>query len=358
MSFTLFSPWWLETLRATPRRIVHAGAMAAAVIGFVALTHGHGIGSSGIAVAYGEAVRYSVAPAELGRVAHLLVHVGQQVHAGEPLAVLDGRELAAERDTARAALAQLEAKVVAQIQDEELQVTRSELSLLKARAAERGDRAQLEEIGQRVKRLDELLAQQMITASAAENARETQQLLAARVSTFDEARLHGQAGLSDGEARARDHGRAVELHVEPARRAVQVQEALLRQLDLRTEQLTLRAPDDGTVTWLTHRPGEIVSAGTEVVALVCGRADVVLAQLPEGMADRVSVGQRVTVRPKDAWSSARYGHIVELAPEVDEMPVRARPSPAISAWGRRATVQLDPGGGQVLPGQAFSVSLD
>jgi len=357
MSFTLFSPWWLETLRATPRRIVHVGFMAAAVIGFVALTHGHGIGSSGTAVAYGEAMRYSVAPVELGRVAQVLVHVGQQVRAGEALAVLDGRELAAERDTARAALAQLEAKVVAQMQEDELQVTRSELSVLKARAADRGDRAQLEEVGQRVKRLDDLLAQQMITASAAESAREKQQELAARVSTFDEARLRGQAGLSDGKAGARDHGRALELHVEPARRAVQVQEALLRQLDLRTEQLTLRAPVDGTVTVLTHRPGEVVSAGTEVVALVCGRADVLLAELPEGMADRVSVGQRVTVRPRDAFGGARSGRIIELAPEVDEMPVRARPSPAISAWGRRATVQLE-AGGQVLPGQAFSVSVD
>ena len=31
--------------------------------------------------------------------------------------------------------------------------------------------------------------------------------------------------------------------------------------------------------------------------------------------------------------------------------------PGIAAWGRRATVQLD-GGSDVLPGQAFSVSLD
>jgi hypothetical protein len=41
------------------------------------------------------------------------------------------------------------------------------------------------------------------------------------------------------------------------------------------------------------------------VALVCGRADVLLAELPEGMADRVSVGQGVTVRPRDAFGGAR-----------------------------------------------------
>jgi len=57
------------------------------------------------------------------------------------------------------------------------------------------------------------------------------------------------------------------------------------------------------------------------------------------------------------FSRALHGRIIELAPEVDEMYARARPSPGIAAWGRRATVQLD-GGGEALPGQAFSVSLD
>jgi multidrug resistance efflux pump len=357
MSFTLFSTGWVETLRAVPRRVLHVGLLVLTGVGFVALTHGHGIGASGTAVAYGEAVRYSMAPAELGRVEQVLVHVGQKVRAGEPVAVLDGRELAAKRDTARAELAQLEAEVVAQIQDNELQMTRSELSVLKARAADRGDRAQLQELSQRVKRLDDLLAQQMVTATDAESARAKQQELTARVATFDEARQRGQAGLANKGADTRDHGRAVELHVEPARRAVQVQEALLRQLDLRAEQLTLRAPVDSTVAVLSRRPGEVVSAGTEVVALVTGRPDVLMAELPEGMADRVSVGQSVTVRSKDFFVAARHGRIIELAPGVAEVPQRARPSPAISAWGRSAMVQIDPGS-EVLPGQAFNVSLD
>jgi hypothetical protein len=65
----------------------------------------------------------------------------------------------------------------------------------------------------------------------------------------------------------------------------------------------------------------------------------------------------VTVRSKELFQRALHGRVLELAPEIDEMFPRARPSPGIPAWGRRATVQLD-GGNEVLSGQAFNVSLD
>jgi multidrug resistance efflux pump len=154
-----------------------------------------------------------------------------------------------------------------------------------------------------------------------------------------------------------DHSRAVEAHVEPVRRAVEVQRAAIRQLDLQIDQLTLHAPTDGLVTTVSHRPGEIVAAGSEILSLVSARPGVLVAELSEGMAARVSLGQGVSVRSKELLSRSRHGHVIELSPEIDELLPRARPSPGIAAWGRRATVQLE-SGGDVLPGQAFSVSLD
>ena len=91
--------------------------------------------------------------------------------------------------------------------------------------------------------------------------------------------------------------------------------------------------------------------------MVSARPGVLVAELSEGMAIRAKLGQGVSVRAKELLSPTLHGRLIELAPEVDEMDPRARPSPGIAAWGRRATVQLD-GGGDVLPGQAFSVSLD
>jgi len=348
---------WLDAVRSAPRRLLYGLTVIGAGLGFLALTHGKGLGSNGNAVAYVEAIHYAVSPIALGRIDKLLVRVGQQVKAGEPIASMDDRDLQAAREKAVAQLAQLEAAVIASTQDEEFQVTRSELWVLKARADERGDRASLAQISERMRRLDGLLDNQMIPAAQAEMAREKQKELAARVETFDQARVRGQAGLGQVGAGNHDHRRAVDAHVEPARRAVEVQKAAIRQLDLQIEQLTLHAPSDGLVTTITHRPGEIVAAGIEIVSLVSARPGVLVAELSEGMAARVKLGQGVSVRSKELFSHALHGRVIELAPEVDEMFPRARPSPGIAAWGRRATVQLD-GGGEVLPGQAFSVSLD
>jgi multidrug resistance efflux pump len=347
----------LDAFRAAPRRIVYGASILGAALGFVALTHGKGLGANGNALAYAEAIHYSVAPIALGRIDKLLVKVGQRVRAGEPVALMDGRDLAAVKQKAEAELARLEAAVLASTQDEEFQVTRGELWVLKARADEHGDRAALAEISARLNRLDALLAQQMIPAGQAEEAREKQKQLAARIETFDQAKQRGQAGLGQAGAGNHDHVRAVDVHVEPARRAVEVQKAAIFQLDLQIEQLTLKAPVDGLVTTLSHHAGEVLSAGSEVLSLVAARPGVLVAELSEGMASHARIGQGVTVRSKELFQRALHGRVLELAPEIDEMFPRARPSPGIPAWGRRATVQLD-GGNEVLPGQAFNVSLD
>jgi len=355
--FSAPSSPWFTGLRSTPRGALYLFSVGASVLGFLALTHATPFGASGTAVAYAEAIHHAVSPVALGRIETLLVHVGQKVSVGEPLVKLDTRELLASREKAVAQLAELEAAVVAATADEELRMTRDELRMLETRAQERGSRAELTELSQRMKRLDALLDEQMIQAGPAEAARERQSQLAARLEAFDEAKQLGQAGLAQGSAGQHQRARTLQLHVEPARQAVYVQKASIRQLELQLEELTLRAPVDGVVSTISHQAGEVVSAGAEVVSLVSTRPGVLIAELQEALAGRVQVGQGVSVRPRDVFAHALHGHVIELAPEVDELAPRARPSPAISAWGRRATLQLDDGN-DVLPGQAFSVSLD
>lgn len=349
-------PLW-NRLRSGVGRGALLATIVAAGLGFVGLAHGKGYGASGTAAAYGEAIHYSIAPLALGRIDHVDIHVGQHVKLGDPIAHMDNRDLNAARDKAVAMLAELEAAVTASTQDEEFQVTRSELWVLKARADEHGDRAQLEEVTQRMNRLDELLKAQMIPASQAEAARQAQHALEARVETYDQAKHRGQAGLDQTGAGNHDHASAVDLHVEPARQAVEVQRAAIRAIDLQIEQLTLRAPADAIVTMQMHWAGDVVPAGTPVLTLVGMRPNVIIAELPETMAMRAHVGQGVTARTKDVFASGRRGHIIELAPEVDEVAIRARPSPSIPAFGRRAAIELD-AGGEVLPGEAFGVVLD
>jgi len=348
---------WLGSIRSISRPIIATVTVAAAAIGFVALTHARGLGTNGAAQAFAEDVHHSVSPLSLGTVERVLVHIGQHVNAGEPLVIMDGRALELARERAMAQLAQLEAQVAAATQDEDFQVTRSELWVLKARADEQGNRAALSQISEQMDRLDGLLQKQMIPATQAEEVREKQKSLQARVGAFDQARARGQAGIGQVGAGNHDHNRAVEVHVEPFRRGIDVQKASIRQLDLQIEQLTLHAPAAGIVTTVSFHAGEVVPAGTEILSLVSNRRGVITAVLPESLALRVTPGQRVSVRSKDLFPTSYHGHVIELAPEIDEVTARARVSPNISAWGRRVTIQLD-GGLDLLPGQAFNVSLD
>ena len=355
--FSASSSSWSSSVRSAPRGALYLFSIGASLLGFLALTHATPFGASGTAVAYVEAIHHAVSPVALGRIETLLVHVGQKVSAGEPLAKLAARDLLTSRDKAVAQLAELEAAVIAATADEELRMTRDELRLLQTRAQERGSRAELAELSQRMKRLDALLDEQMIQAGPAEAARERQSELTARLETFDEAKQLGQAGLLQSGGSQHERTRTVQLHVEPARQAVLVQKASIRQLELQLDELTLRAPVDGVVSRISHQAGEVVSAGTEVVSLLSTRPGVLIAELQEALADRVQLGQGVSIRPREVFARALHGHVIELAPEIDELTLRARPSPGISAWGRRATLQLDDGN-DVLPGQAFSVSLD
>ncbi len=333
---------------AAPAVVVLAGA------GFFFLRHGK-VGGGPHSLAYGESVHHGIGATVSGRIFEVRVHVGQSVKIGDPLVVLEDRALQASLERARAQLDKLRADVAAASMDEESAVTRTELWVLKARADERSDRAELDEVTRQMDRLGGLLERQLIPASEVEATRQKQSTLAARVKTYDQAIGRGQAGLDKGASG--DHQKLVATRLEPYRQAVLVQQAAVHQLELAIEELTVRSPTEGLVSTLTHQSGDVVQAGLPIVTIVTSRPCIVVAILPESTAAKVTVGTGADVR-RDAmfFSPTMAGRVIELAPEVEEMPLRARPSPSVAAWGRRATIELGPDV-VVLPGESFSVAF-
>ena len=338
---------------------LYSGRFAAPVVvllagaGFFYLRHGR-VGSGPRALAYGEAVHHEVGSTVNGRLLEVRVHVGQGVKAGEALVVLEDRALRASLDRAIAQLEKLRADVVAATQDEESRVTRSELWVLKTRADERSDRAELDEVTRQMDRLGDLLERKLIPASEVESTRQKLSTLTARVKMYDQAIGRGQAGFDRADE---GHVKSVTARLEPYRQAVLVQQAAVRQLEVAIEELTVRSPVDGIVSTLTHQSGDVVQPGAPLVSIVTSRPRVVVAILPESAAAKVALGASAELR-RDAmfFSPTIGGRVVELAPEVEEMPARARPSPNVAAWGRRVTIELGPGS-EVLPGEAFSVAF-
>lgn len=335
--------WLLERFPSAPFAIVVAAC------GFLVLERGNLLHGGGVsAVAYAEAVHHEVAPVVSGRVIEIRARVGQQVKRGDIIAVMDDRTVAAARERARAELAKRRAEVTAAMLEQHARVTRAELALIRARAEAQGDRARLEEVSRQMARLDELLERKMVPASDVESAHEKARELTARVEAYDRgAKLLQESGT---------HRSRMDAWLEPHRLAVAVQEAAIAELDRALEDLTLRAPTDGTVTMLWRQAGDAVAAASPIATVVDARPGVVVALVPETAALRVAVGAKAAVRREGLLSRPMDGEVIEIVPEVEELPPRGRASPTIPAWGRRAFIQLR-GGSELVPGEAFHVTL-
>jgi multidrug resistance efflux pump len=326
-------------------------AVALAVAGFLFLRHGR-LGAGPRALAYAESVHHQIGATVNGRIKEVRVHVGQRVKAGETLVLLEDRAVLAARDRANAQLEKLRADVTAATLDEDTRVSRSEIWTLKTRADEGSDRAELDEVTRQMDRLNGLLERQLIPASEVEATRQKLSTLAARVKAYDQAIGRGQAGL---DTRYSGHAKALAARLEPYRQAVVVQEAAVKQLELALDELTVRAASDGVVSSLLHQTGDVVQPGVPLVVVVTSRPRTIIAIVSEATAAKVSLGTVAEIRRDTMiWSPMIEGRVVELAPEVEEIPPRARPSPTVPAWGRRATIELGPGP-DVLPGEGFNV---
>lgn len=84
------------------------------------------------------------------------------------------------------------------------------------------------------------------------------------------------------------------------------------------EKTLIRAPSDGVVLEVAHRPGELVAPSSDDAVVTMGDVErlAVRAELDEGDAGKVRVGDRAVVR-SDARPDARWrGRVVEVAPLV------------------------------------------
>jgi multidrug resistance efflux pump len=341
-----------QVMRSTVRLLPGWLIAGAAFAGFWALSHGAAFGALPV-VGLAESIHLSVAPLGAARIASLSVQLGQRVKAGEVIAQLDGRLLEAKRDGLSAELAKAEAVLSAQRGIQEASVMRGELWALRARASERGDRAALEVLERQMKIYDSLASDHLVTplqVSATDRERKT---LDARVAAYDTARQQGRAGLDWLTAPGGSHASTVAARLEPYKEAVSAAQAELRQAELALEELVLKAPADGCVTAILHRPGEVVPAGTEIVTVISGRPGVVQVSAPEKAAANLHVGSHVRVRRTGFWTRSLDASVLELAPEIDEAPPRARSSPSVPTWGRRMVVQT--AATDLLPGELVYV---
>jgi multidrug resistance efflux pump len=302
---------------------------------------------------FADVVDHAVAPLANGRVAKVLVHVGQVVHAGDVVAVMEARDLDIKVQSARSALAQSKAALDAADINARLAMARAELLVLKTQTSASQDQAQLVEVRTQLSRLEKLADEQLVQAQDVERAKVQEAQLAASIDSFKAANKERQAGLGRPMRQKTTDDQVMRV-IEPLREAVHQKEDALKLAELALEEATVRTRVDGTVTLIVHYEGDVVPAGTEVVRVVSARPGLVIVWLPERIADKVVVGGEAELRGFGLFDRRFGGRVEELGPEIEQVPPRAQVSPNVAAWGRRALIATSPEH-PLLPGEAFHV---
>jgi multidrug resistance efflux pump len=341
------------TTRARARLAAPAAVLVAGGL-FWFLSHG-GVAPSLSLRGYAEVIDHPVAPLQTGRVARVAVRVGQSVKPGDVLVVMETEELELKREAAELALSRAGAQLRAEEVVAGAAVARAELLVLRLQSTQIRDRAQLAEVRQQLERLEKLAQEKLVQARDVEQEKLKEADLAASVSVLDAATKGKQAGLGRaiGGKTAADQ---LERRLEPLREAARMREQDVKLAKFVLAEATVRATVEGTVSLILHHEGDVVPAATEIVRIATGRPGRVVCWIPERFIDKVQAGQSVRLRGLNFFGGGFGGRVAEIAPEVEELPIRARPSAQVPAWGRRVEIESWPARPLVL-GEAVHVRL-
>lgn len=342
-------------LRSFIARSVPAVLVVCALAGFWVLSSGMTTGLSSI-TGYAETRTHNVGPLSAARLKEVKVTLGQSVRAGDVVAIFDGRMLELQRSRLGAMVRQAQAQLKAQEDIERAQLQRQQLQAVRTYSGAERSRAELRELNQQVARMQALKKDQLIRASEVEEARRRQQALVAELAARPKGSVQQQQQMGLRPRSQEDQEGRLMDRLAPFRAALDVHEASLREVEQALSELTLRAPVDGTVGSILQQPGDVLAAGAPVLTIVTARPGHVVAFIPERQSRRIALGTQVRLRRFGSLADAMPGRVVELAPLVEQAPVRVTTLLTAPTFARRIVIRLDQDT-VLLPGEAFHVAL-
>ena len=296
----------------------------------------------------------AVAAKASGRITEIRVREGDQVKAGDIIAVIDDEQIRAREQQAQSAVEQAEAQVrlarqqIAMLNE---QLNESQLQVVQARQASQGQVRQSEA---ELAAAEAALAQQEAAYKMAEFDREAYTKLAKSGAVSEREGKRAETNAETQAALVRTTRR----RVESARAAVAQAKATLVNPEIRTSQeavvrqqiaqqqtqiagaeaqaaqararlveaqanrrdLQVRAPFDGTVATRTAEPGEVVSAGSPLLTLLDLTKVYLRGFVPEGQIGRVRVGQPARIYLDSAPTKPVEAYVARIDPQATFTP--------------------------------------
>lgn len=286
----------------------------------------------------------AVAPKTAGRILEVRVREGDQVKAGDVIAVLDDQQVQDRHDQVQAALTAAQARTTAaqaQVAVLEQQLKQAQLTATQSKDDAQGRVRQAEadltaaeaDLTQQEASLKLALfdkdaytrlvqtgaaseRQGRVSVSTADQQEAAVTAAKRRVEAARGALTTAKANLTNPEIReaqvAGVRQQLIQQKAEIANSAASAQEARfqLAEADSNRQDLTVRAPFTGTIITRAAEPGEVVTVGTAIVTLLDLNKVYLRGFVPEGEIGKVRVGQPAHIyldsnpkQPLDAYVS-------------------------------------------------------
>lgn len=312
------------------------------------------------------------------KVEAVLVAPGESVKAGQVLARMDPSEVDADLAVERAKAQVLELQVASlrvKLHDDRARTAdqlafdaeRASLELARIVSETERDRSELTQLDEALAQEQRLVTEKLANFERLNELKLKRAALSRKVeeyrATVEKARV--SAG---GTARRLDQWRKMVLgtsaesashvldQIAPARAAAEAQRERVRREELFRSQLELKAPFDGRVGEVLLRPGDVAaSVDQAVLTVVDDHPSTAIAYVDQRWANRIKIGDRAELIPRDRSGPPRVGQVTTLAPSIGELPVRFRHFPNVREYGRNVFIKLEAAAS--LPGQAFDVTF-
>jgi multidrug resistance efflux pump len=256
-----------------------------------------------------------------GRIQTLTVDEGQEVKAGQLIAVIESDDLQAARNAAEATVSSQKSKLNETVETERQtrgettsQTANAEAQVQASKASLAQAQANLEHQNADTNRTVALAQQGIMSAQARDEAATSLQAYEAALETARHNLTAAEASLR--QARAHELATAVAARtVDSTRGLVHNASALADQAKVQQGYSQVFAPVSGRVNVRATRQGEVVTAGATIVTIMDLTQTWVYAPLPETQADAVQLGDSLRiVMPSGA---AIQGKIINKAAQAD-----------------------------------------